>query len=48
MLPITSDAGPQSNDIAADRLWCLCSRGNKGRPAAPAIRILIDFFSQTF
>jgi hypothetical protein len=44
MLPITSDAGPQSNDIAADRLWCLCSRGNKGRPAAPAIRILIDFF----
>jgi hypothetical protein len=27
MLPITSDAGPQRNDIAAVRLWCLCSRG---------------------
>src|SRR6516164_121360 len=34
MSPITSDTGPQSNDIAAVRLWCLCSRGNKSRPAA--------------
>src|SRR6478736_10462536 len=34
MLPITSDAGPQSNDVAAVWLWCLCPRGNKGRPAA--------------
>src|SRR6516162_2471332 len=34
MLPITSDTGPQSNDIATVRLWCPCSRGNKGRPAA--------------
>jgi hypothetical protein len=47
MLPITSDAGPQSNDIAADRLWCLFQRQYRP-PGAPAIRILFDFLSQTF
>ena len=34
MLPITSDAGPQSNDIAAIRLWRLRARSDKSRPAA--------------
>ena len=34
MWPIASDARPEGNDIAAIRLWRLCSRGNKGRPAA--------------
>jgi hypothetical protein len=35
MLPITSDAGPQSNDVAAVRLWCLCSRGADDRVSRP-------------
>src|SRR6516164_4339534 len=33
MLPIASDAGSQSNDIAAVRLRCLRARGNEGSPA---------------
>src|SRR6516162_7516270 len=33
MLSIASDAGAQSNDIAAVWLRCLCARGNEGRPA---------------
>src|SRR4030081_2918708 len=34
MRPIASDARPQGNNVAAVRLRRLCSRGNKGRPAA--------------
>ena len=34
MLPIAPDAGPQGNDVAAVRLWCLGSGADKGRPAA--------------
>ena len=34
MWPIASDAGPQSDNVATNRLWRLCSGGNKGRPAA--------------
>src|SRR5450432_3054988 len=34
MWPITSDAWPQTNNIAARRFWRLCAGGYEGRPAA--------------